>query len=122
MTANFTFNGIPVVAATAQQAARWRLEDIRRDAHEKAAGLAPGGYWTTGLAVVLVALSRQALGTMTPERADGIVAASAGIWGALLAAEEAIQAVLDGPGDDAEKVAAIDAIWPAWPPLPGAPG
>jgi hypothetical protein len=117
----FTHLGRVIVIDEASTAASLRLGEIREDAHQRAAALSPGGYWTTGLAVVLVALSRQALGTMTPERADEIVAASAGIWNALLVAENAIQAVLDGPGSDADKVAAIDAIWPAWPAPPGDP-
>jgi hypothetical protein len=38
------------------------------------------------------------------------------IWSALLAAESAIEAVLaDETLTEAEKIAAIDAIWPQWP-------
>lgn len=143
MTANFTFNGIPVVAETPEQAAGWRLEDIRREAHERTASLAPGGFWTAGDSVPLVFLldriqhlehrvtllegapssppAEAAMGAMTATRASGIIYAGAGVLAALYAAEAAIQTVLDGPGSDAEKIAAIDAIWPTWPPLPGAP-
>jgi hypothetical protein len=100
----------------AAQAARVRLAEIRAAAHARAAALVPGGVWTSGLSVVLVALSGQPVGTMTVARANQIIADAQAIWSALLDAESAIEAVLaDEALTEAEKVAAIDAVWPAWP-------
>jgi hypothetical protein len=108
--------GRPLEVQSAARAAQVRLEDLSQEAHCRAAALVPGGFWTTGLAVVLVALSGQPVGTITVARANQIIADATAIWSALLAAESAIEAVLeDETLSEAEKVAAIDAIWPAWP-------
>jgi hypothetical protein len=108
--------GRPFEVESATHAARLRLDDIRQEAHLRASALVPGGVWTSGLSVVLVALSGQPVGTMTVSRAQQIIADAQAIWSALLDAESAIEAVLaDTDLSEAQKVAAIDAIWPAWP-------
>jgi hypothetical protein len=112
----FFINNQASAVETAEQAARIRLGEIRADAHARASALVPGGVWTSGLSVVLVALSGQPVGTMTVSRAQQIIADAQAIWSALLVAEGAIESVLaDETLTEAEKVAAIDAIWPQWP-------
>jgi hypothetical protein len=111
-----SFRGVPVEVPSAQIAARLRISEIREEAHRRASERVPGGFWTTGLAVVFVALSGQPLGTVSVERAQQIIVDAAAIWSALLAAESAIEAVLaDETLTEEQKIAAIDAIYPAWP-------
>jgi hypothetical protein len=100
---------------TSEQAARIRLNEIRAEAHRRAAALVPGGFWTSGLSVVLVALSEQPVGTMTVSRGQQIIADTQAIWSTLLVAESGIETALaDETLTEAEKVAAIDQIWPQW--------
>jgi hypothetical protein len=110
------FRGVPLASVSPEEAAGLRLAEIREQAHQRAAALVPGGVWTSGLSVVLVALSGQPVGTMTVSRAQQIIADAQAIWSALLAAEGAIEAVLaDESLTEAQKIEAIDAIWPEWP-------
>lgn len=116
MSMSVSYLGRPVVVETAAEAAHWRLAEIRAQAHDRAAVLVPGGVWTSGLSVVLVALSQQPVGTMTVERAGSIIAGASAIWSALLAAEADIEAALaDTELSEADKVSLIDSIWPSWP-------
>jgi hypothetical protein len=116
MTYSFHVWGEASAVEAAGQAARIRLNEIRAEAHARAAALVPGGVWTSGLSVVLVALLGQPVGTMTVSRAQQIIADATAIWSALLAAESAIEAVLaEETLTEEQKVAAIDAIWPTWP-------
>lgn len=115
MIKTILFRGISTEVETSQIAANMRLSEMQEEAHRRATELVPGRYWTSGLSVILVALSQQPLGTMTVARANQIIADAGAIWAALNVAENAVQAVLDGEGTEAEKIAAIDAIWPEWP-------
>lgn len=108
--------GRTVSVADAGIAASLRLGEIRQEAHERASALVPGGVWTAGLSVVLVALSQQPVGTMTVARAGQIIADAGAIWAALQAAETDIETALADPElSEADKVALIDATWPTWP-------
>lgn len=121
MSMSVSYLGRPVVVETAAEAAQWRLTEIRAQAHDRAAVLVPGGVWTSGLSVVLVALSQQPVGTMTVARAQEIIAGAQAIWSALLAAETDIETALADTGlSEAEKIALIDATWPTWPAAPEA--
>lgn len=116
MTYPMTVRGEASAVESAEQAARIRLAEIRKEAHERASLLVPGGVWTAGLSVVLVALSQQPVGTMTVARASQIIADASAIWTALLAAETDIETALaDTEMSEADKVALIDATWPTWP-------
>jgi hypothetical protein len=113
-----SFRGVSVEIPSAQIAAHLRLSDIREEAHRRASELVPGGFWTSGLSVVLVALSGQSIGTMTVERANQIIAKASAVWSALLEAEAEIEAVMSNETlSEEQKVAAIDTILPSWPSL-----
>lgn len=108
--------GIPIEVQSAQTAASLRLSEMREEAHKRAAALMPGGVWTTGLSVVLVALSQRPLGTMTVARAQSIIENAEAIWSALLSAESLIEETLNDTSlSEAEKVAIINATQPQWP-------
>jgi len=113
--AAIAFRGVKIEVANAAEAAALRINDFNEQAHIRAASYVPGGYWTSALAVLLVAQDGVTRGTITPARAASIIASAEAVWAAALAAESAIQEVLDGPGTEEEKVAAIDSIWPVWP-------
>jgi hypothetical protein len=108
--------GIPISVLSAQMAANVRMSQIRNEAHQRVSELSPGGFWTSGLSVVLVALSGQSIGTMTVERANQIIAKASAVWSALLEAEAEIEAVMSNETlSEEQKVAAIDTILPLWP-------
>jgi hypothetical protein len=111
-----SYNGRSVRVSTVTEVAQRRVFEIRQEACRRAAALVPGGVWTSGLSVVLVALSGQSIGTMTVERANQIIAKASAVWSALLEAEAEIEAVMSNETmSEEQKVAAIDAIWPSWP-------
>ena len=60
MSMTVSYLGRLVAVETAAEAAQCRLAEIRAQAHDRAAALVPGGLWTAGLAVVLVAVTRLA--------------------------------------------------------------
>lgn len=132
-----TVRGIPIDVSSASIAASLRIDDMAGEADRRARALAPGGYWTAALAIPDVkfearmreverrlavleggnppAVEPYAIGTMDYARAIAAIEAGAAIQDALNAAVIQVMTILQGAGTEAEKVAAIDAVSPAWP-------
>lgn len=129
--------GRPNEVQDAAHAARLKIDDMADDADRRARALAPGGYWTAALAIPDVKFEARvreiehrlaileggspspvepyAIGAMDLPRAIAAVQAGAAIQDALNAAVIEVMTILQAPGTDAEKVAAIGAVSPAWP-------
>lgn len=133
---SITFRGVPFDGSPAYLA-ELRIQEMAEEADRRARALAPGGYWTAALAIPDVkfearmrAVERRlaileggnpppvepyAIGAMDLPRAIAAVQAGAAIQDALNAAVIQVMAILQAPGSDEEKVAAIGAVSPAWP-------